>query len=340
MNPDAVPRRTSSQPTAGLPVGGLVFEPRRAVGEPLTLPLIGSSYPQVFRTPRTRWWHGVIAWVLVAVFALVAMIALVVVYSLVLYLTGGEDALAASAELDMSDPFTVFIINLTLVALIPLALGAIAIAYPVKVRFLHSVEGRVRWGWLVRCLVTLTPLWLLYLGVGAVLDGGVEVNLPDEWPALLAMAVLMTPLQAAGEEYLFRGFVLVTVGSWFRNPIVGLVASCVVSGALFGAAHGSPDPWILLALVGMAVACVYLSWRTGGLEAAIAIHVVNNVFAISLGILTGTVNEGYIDETTTGSMDAALISLLVSFLAAALLLWQARRAGITRTVPPAVGAVP
>ena len=47
--------------------------------------------------------------------------------------------------------------------------------------------------------------------------------------------------------------------------------TAVLSAATFSLAHGSLDPWILLDLAAFAVAAVLLTWRTGGLEAAVAL---------------------------------------------------------------------
>ena len=90
----------------------------------------------------------------------------------------------------------------------------------------------------------------------------------------------------------------------------------------------------------VAVAAVLLTWRTGGLEAAVALHVVNNVVIIAVGTLVGTVEDSYVGAETAGSPAATLLSVAVVAVATALLLWQARRAGIARTVPVTVGARP
>ena len=56
------------------------------------------------------------------------------------------------------------------------------------------------------------------------------------------IVLLMTPLQAAGEEYFFRGWIMQNVGAWFARPMVGLVASLAVSavGILNGASQPGP----------------------------------------------------------------------------------------------------
>ena len=244
------------------------------------------------------------------------------------------------ADLDLLSAPMVLLNNLLLAALIGVALLAVALGHPVAARFVHSVEGRVRWRWLARCVVVLTPLFLAYvLGTWA-LDGAPTAPRAQDWVWLLVMAFVLTPFQAAGEEYLFRGWLLLAVGTWIRRPVVAVAVTAVLSAATFALAHGSLDPWILLDLAAFAVAAVLLTWRTGGLEAAVALHVVNNVVIIAAGTLVGTVEDSYVDAETAGSPAATLLSVAVVAVATALLLWQARRAGIARTVPVTVGARP
>ena len=83
-----------------------------------------------------------------------------------------------------------------------------------------------------------------------------------------------------------------------------------------------------------------LTWRTGGLEAAVALHVVNNVVIIVFGTLTGLDKESYVTDAAQGDPLSTLLSATVVTLATVLLLWQAKRAGVARTVPAAVGARP
>ena len=123
------------------------------------------------------------------------------------------------------------------------------------------------------------------------------------------MAVVLTPLQAAGEEFFFRGWILQNVGSWFPNRGAGLIAGTVVSVVAFSAAHGSPDPWVLASLAVFATTACLVTWRTGGLEAAIAIHAVNNVGVFGLVIMRGGWNEAFISGTSKGSPISFLIDL-------------------------------
>lgn len=311
--------------------------------KPLDLPLIGADYSQTLRTPRHRWWHPLGSFGIALGLGIVVMVLGTLAVFPALIAAGGPevlDAPEAMYDAAFESAPVIAVNNLMLAALIPVALLAVRWGHPVASRFLHSVVGRVRWGWMGRCALVLLPLYLVYV-VGAWALSGAEV-LPraEDWVWLLVMAFVLTPFQAAGEEYLFRGWVLASVGSWFRRPLAGWIVGGVVSTAIFALAHGSLDVWILIDLGAFAAAAVWLTWRTGGLEAAVALHVVNNVVVIAAGTLAGTVTESYVDPSATGDPATALTSAVFSFLCAGLLGWQARRAGVERTVPAEVGARP
>ena len=162
---------------------------------------------------------------------------------------------------------------------------------------------------------------------------------PEQWVGLVVVSLLTTPLQAAGEEVAFRGGLVQSVGSWFRSPLVALVVTTTLSAGLFAAAHGSADPWVILELGSLAVYGCYLAWRTGGLEAVLVIHVVNNLLITVSGALLGGLEESYVDQSTTGSPVSAGLSILVTGFVTALLLRGARRRGIAATgwLTPALG---
>lgn len=344
VSPEQAPYGVPPQgayPPAGAAAPPPPLPPRPS--RPLDLPLIGADYSQTLRTPRHRWWHPLASFGI----ALGLSVAVMVLGTLALFpalaATGGPD-LFDSPESSYDAAFesapVIAVNNLMLAALIPVALLAVRWGHPVAARFLHSVVGRVRWGWMARCALVLLPVYLVYVVGAWALTGAVTLPRSEDWGWMLLMAFVLTPFQAAGEEYLFRGWVLATVGSWFRRPLLGWIAGGLVSTAVFALAHGSLDLWILIDLGAFAAAAVWLTWRTGGLEAAVALHVVNNVVVIAVGTLVGTVTESYVDPSTAGDPVTALTSVVFSAGCAALLAWQAKRAGVVRTVPAEVGARP
>ena len=236
---------------------------------------------------------------------------------------------------DLSVPTQLWM-NLTLAALIPAAMLATRVAYGRPWGRLFSVTGRLRWGWLLQCMAVVAPLWVAYLAANWLVFGQEVLPRPEAWIGLLVVTLLTTPLQAAGEEVAFRGLVVQAVGAWIRSPVVALAVSTAVSAATFVAAHGSMDVWIWIDIGSLAVAACWLAWRTGGIEAGIALHVVNNLAVTFAGILLGGLEESYVDTETTGSPVSAAMSVVVMTIATALILWLARRRGIApagRTTP-------
>jgi len=106
----------------------------------------------------------------------------------------------------------------------------------------------------------------------------------DFW-AFLAVIVLTSPLQAAAEEILFRGYLLQALGSLVARPWFGVIASSVV----FALLHGTQNVPLFVDRLAFGLLAGLLVWRTGGLEAGIAAHVINNVFAYLIAGLTTSV---------------------------------------------------
>jgi membrane protease YdiL (CAAX protease family) len=316
------------------PVDGRL-EPRRSRWgrsrlDQTLLPAGPVVYHQILRGPRWRWWRPLLS--------LAVLVGLLIVLFLVIFPGyAGLDALlpdrlVGSLDDDLS-PISANATDLLLAGLIPVSAGAVAIAHRVRPRWVFSVRGGLRWRWLGRCALVVAPVWVVYLGLGFVLDP-VEPDRPDHWVLLLVMALVVTPFQAAGEELLFRGWLVQNLGSYFARPVAGLVVTTVVSAALFGLAHGSPDPWVLLSIATLAVAACLANWRTGGLEAGIAMHAVNNVGVGVVTITYGGYADSFVSASTTGSPWDLFPDLVVHALAVTLILWQGRRVRIDRTTRP------
>jgi membrane protease YdiL (CAAX protease family) len=186
-------------------------------------------------------------------------------------------------ELDEASSFLVSIVSLAL--LIP----ATRLAGRTLGRTsgsLSSVVDRLRWPWLMRCCAIALGFLVLAVAADAAVEGFVDANV--RWPGwstllpLLAIIIVLVPFQAAGEEYLFRGTLVQAVGAWSASPWPAIVLSSVA----FAAVHGAPIE-VSVELFATAAMGAWLTYKTGGLEAAIAGHVVNNIVAFVLLAATG-----------------------------------------------------
>lgn len=292
------------------------------------------EYQQMLRGPRYRGWRPVLALFLGVVFALTAQVVLAAALAIIVFATGGDiESMLSTLRASEMGPLAFGYVIAGLISLIPSAMFANWIAHGIRPRFLSSVAGGFRWHWLLRCLVITVPLFAIYLGAQFLIGWDYGPR-PQHWPALLIMVVIAIPFQSAGEEYAFRGLILQNVGAWFRNPKVALVVAMIPSIGLFALAHGSFDPWVFLDLAIFAASSCILAWRTGGLEASVALHATNNVAIMIATILFGGWANAFVSSDTQGSPLAPLVTLVVNGIAVVVILQLAKRSGLQRTYQP------
>jgi CAAX protease family protein len=330
------------QPAPGQPYGqvgpyGSPGYPPPMPVPPSALPDVPRVYQQMLRGPQYRWWKPLLCLVLVLPLALLMMGLAIVPVLIAGLVTGAPDLVEytvnATTDIANMGPVGFIYLNLTLIVLIPASGLSIWIVHGIRPGYLSSVAGRIRWRWLLRCIAVIAPLWAVYTLLGVIVEPFTSPR-PDQWVALLVIVLVMTPLQAAGEEYFFRGWIMQNVGAWFARPIVGLVVSLIVSAVAFSTAHLSPDPWVLGSIACLAVAAGLAAWRTGGLEAAIAMHAINNVLTFLVVVISGGWSQAFVGTDTTGTPLMLLLTAAVNGTALALILWQAKRVGLQRYYQP------
>lgn len=268
----------------------------------------------------------------IGVYAFVSVLLLIV--WMVGLLVAGVDVDAwldlAGTEIALDRPSVLAFQLLSIALMIPCVLGPVAVFWRRHVGYLHSVQGRLRWGWLGRCcalafLVVGASLGLS-LVVAAMTGEDVRVGTLDgSGTAALAVVLLLVPFQAAAEEYVFRGGLLQLVGSWTRWAAVPVV----VTSLLFAAGHVY-DFWGLVSVFVFGVVAAIVTIRTGGLEAAIALHVANNVVLMVLDLV------GLVDSSGEGAgfLDEVVPSTVMCVLFWALVEVSARRRGLQRRRDP------
>ena len=326
----------------GLPSPGLAVPTANGMAYPVpepapvsALPTEPRPYHQMLRGPRFRWWKPIVTLLLAVALGIPLMMLSLLPLLVVGLASGAADLGLLGLDVNDLSPTAFVVVNLSLIVLIPVSGLSIWIVHQIRPRYLSSVAGGIRWRWLARCALIVLPLWLVYLALG-LLVAPPESSRPEQWLPLLIIVLTMTPFQAAGEEYLFRGWLMQNIGAYFARPIVGLVVSVAASTVAFSAAHGSPDPWILGSIGCLAVAAGVAAYRTGGLEAAIAMHAVNNVLAFGAVLMFGGWEEAFVGADTQGTPAVLLLAVLVHGGALALILWQAKRHGIQSHYQPAL----
>ncbi|WP_229068633.1 CPBP family intramembrane glutamic endopeptidase [Actinoplanes sp. DH11] len=303
-----------------------------------------TAYHRLARTAAHRWWRLVLGAVFIVVGAVVLALVLAVSFGVAADLTGqplDADGMSAFGALgELASGF------LTIAALLPLTMLAARWIQRRPAGTLSSVTGRLRWGWLLTCLPIAFLAIVVFLAASSAVSAvtGEDLGLGDPlagWgPFATSMLVLLlvVPAQAAAEEYLSRGWLLQGVGVWFRSPWIPIAVQALV----FAALHGWGTPWGFADLLVFGVITGWLTVRTGGLEAAIVLHVMNNLLSTTIAAAYGDLA---VDESAADMpWQMAAIDLPVLLAYAAVILVLARRRGIATRTPalpaPPPGMVP
>lgn len=186
--------------------------------------------------------------------------------------------------------------HLAIASLIVLTMFIVRKVHHLHPKWLNSVQPGFRWRYalacLLVCLIGLNAVYWVSRGSDAFTWA------PGEhfgWWLLVIVAT--APLQAAGEEYLFRGYLLQAAGAVGRSPWLAVVISAVV----FASLHGTQNAPLFIDRLGFGVLAGALVVLTGGLEAAIAAHVINNVFAFGYAAAAGGIAQARTMQVSTWS---------------------------------------
>ena len=195
-----------------------------------------------------------------------------------------------------------------------------------KAIWVISVQPGGRWRYLLICFVVAVAvlnvvLWLMHGG-----NMAWQAAQPD-WAIYLALILITSPLQAAAEEFFFRGYLQQAIGSLAGRAWVGVACSSLV----FAIFHGDQNVALFAHRLGFGLIAGTLVWATGGLEAAIAVHVANNVFAFGYALFTGGVAT--LKATSVISWEAACSDLASFAVFGALAWWIGRRMHVATLTP-------
>lgn len=292
----------------------------------------GLGYHQLQRRgPRGLWRQLVgVLLVLVGMFILSAVFG-IVAFAVEALLRGGLDR--SVDPFDDPGPVLMAGILLGLAATIPLVLLVSWGLHGLRPGFVVSVVGRIRWRYLAGCLGLAVLAMMATLVVGSLVPSGTREQLgstPHPFDArlvaLLVTVALLTPLQAAGEEFVFRGYLTQAFGAVFPKAVAVLGPAL-----LFALAHGAQSAPVFVDRLAFGVVAGLLVVLTGGLEAGIAMHVVNNWLAFGVAILTGSLGDSL--QPTGGTWWTLPGTLTQSLVYLALAVWLARRQGLVTRAP-------
>lgn len=320
--------------SAGAP-GGASVPPQWAWVQPAqqlvpveTEPL---EYHRLYRgAPKFAWWKPILVAVIAAsfYFAMALSFGLLTAPVLILVDPGYAQGVIDGSipALDTQHPISILIGMVSIILMLPAVLLAMLAMGIRPIGRLWSVAGRMRWGLLLRT-AGAAVVGVIVMNTAGILSEMVISGLAGERPtaetvglgfggpgfdvnAAIISGVLilfLVPFQAAAEEVVFRGLALQVLGSWMRSPWLAIGLSSVA----FALMH-IYDIWGMLAVGIMGLVAAWLTWKTGGLEAAIAIHVLNNLVAFGFMTAGSGGETGQVESTGgPGSVIGEVVGLAV-----------------------------
>jgi membrane protease YdiL (CAAX protease family) len=290
----------------------------------------GLPYHLVQRGGRSGAWRPIVGVVaLVACFIVIVPVLVQVPFAIGLALAGRDvtDELSRLLDLDDPTPLGLAYLNVTLACAILVVWLLSRVLHGLRPRWVASVRPRIRWRWLAVCFGLSFVALIATLVVSALVPSsgeGAEISGDlNEWTSttrsFLLVVVLLTPLQAAGEEYAFRGYLTQAFGNLFGRPW----AAVLFPALLFALAHGAQSAPIFFDRFAFGVVAGLAVVLTGGLEAGIAMHVLNNWLAFGIALafsdMASTLNPSGGDWWTIP------VTLTQSLVYLGLVVWAARR---------------
>lgn len=297
------------------------------------------EYHEILRTWTYRTWKPIVGILLLVVGLLVVVPLLtfpILLIGAAIEADGRNylDTVLEAATMERLTPSGLLYLNLALGSMILWCALLVRFLHHLRPRWLSSVVPRLRWRFMAACSAVAVVALVAQVVVGALLpaagsDVAMEPNAVTGTTIALALVVLLTtPFQAAGEEYAFRGYLLQALGALARYRWVTIVLTALV----FAAAHLQFSPPVFFDRFMFGLIAAWLVIRTGGLEAGIALHVLNNYlvfgFAIAFADLDSVLDPG---DLTWWYVP---VSLTQSLVYAALVLWLAKRMNVQRTTRP------
>lgn len=297
------------------------------------------SYPLMLRTWEYAWWRPVLGIVLLLVGGLLVLpLLLMPVLVGAVLIEGGDgsvmDRALDAATLEAVTPASMLYLNLTLASLTLVAMGIVRVLHQLRPRWLSSVRPGIRWKFLLVCfgLAVVALIASVFFGMLLPQDpneiSGEPNKMTGELVAIAVVILLTTPLQAIGEEYAFRGYLMQAFGSLTRSRVVAILATSV----LFALAHGTQNFPLFFDRFAFGVMAGLVVVVAGGLEAGIALHVLNNLVAFAFAIVFSDLQSALtVSEVSWWQVPATIVQNGVFLV---LVLLVARRMGLRSTTSP------
>ncbi|MBQ6099998.1 MAG: CPBP family intramembrane metalloprotease [Methanobrevibacter sp.] len=267
------------------------------------------TFPKTF--DNYKWYKPL----LVIVVGFIIMLLIQVVITLVFYGAFGSNFIMSIAHggyevlnTEMGQIFT----DLGVIALIPSLYIASRLVKDRPFSSYSSSRGGWNYKLYFKALIIPLILHVIVQGADAALKGPQGVN---HFSVLfLIICLILVPLQCIAEEYVFRGLLMQTFGSWFNIPILALVIQAII----FAVVHGYNSLGIFAVFISGLI-FGFFAWKTNGIEVSSALHTANNL------ILSLFVMFGIHSSTSSPGLNDVVISIVFQLILCAIMYFVGKK---------------
>lgn len=273
------------------------------------------DYVTIGRTFENYKWHKPLLTIIVTIIIYVILNTVVTAIFAGIYgdtfITNLSDTYEA---MNMADATTIYGF-LVLILFIPSIYIASKI---VKDRpFSSYASSRGGWDWklYLKCLVIPIAIYVVMTLISVAVQGQAH-GVNRLTPLVAVVFIVLICIQSIAEEFLFRGIIMQTIGSWINIPAVAII----ITSALFAALHPYNTIGVVTTfIVGVMLAVV--AWKTNGLEAGSAIHSINNITSFMLGF------SGIQQIATNATAVDAVINLASQMISIIVIIYMGKKYG-------------
>ena len=233
------------------------------------------TFPRTFE--NYRWFKPIIVFILTFIIMIILGIATVAAFYLIepelviSVFQGGYESLIS--------PMAILFTDLIIIIFIPSLYLASKIVNDRPFSSYSSSRGGWNFKLYFKALVIPVILYIIFMSADTAFNGPASAS--HFSIAFLVVLFVSVPLQSIAEEYMFRGFTMQTLGSWFKIPILAIVLQAII----FAMGHGYNSIGIFETFV-FGLGCGFFAWKTNGIEVSSAIHTANN-FCFGLFVMFG-----------------------------------------------------
>lgn len=250
------------------------------------------TFPRTFE--KYKWYKPILVMILTAVLTLVFQGILALIFNAAL----GYDFIMSIQKGGYGVLNTEMGLIFTDLGVIVMILALFIATKIVKDRpFSSYSSSRGGWNFKLYFKALIIPL-ILYAIFQIITLGGPKGDNHFSIPFFIVCLVLV-PLQSISEEYIYRGLIMQSFGSWFKIPVLAIIIQAVI----FAVSHSYNILGTMEILVFGIIAGIF-TWKANGLEVSAAFHTANNL------ILFVLVMFGLRQSTSSPPLNDVILSIV------------------------------